>query len=423
MKQLDKGCFVFDAPQIKYTITIVLFCSMIHFVKNSVLPAGFLIANIIGAGMFALPFVFQQSGLMPGVLYLGFFGILAALIHLIYADIILRTRETRQQFPGYIRQYLGKNAGMFAGLLVFTTLLFTLTAYLVLSASFLHILIPTLSPIIAMLFFWVLATVTIFITIKRTAVFDTVTAGITLAVIGVLFIYWGLVFPFDSDAFPVLTAKNVLVPFGPVLFSFIGFSAIPALVAYVRKESVPFSNMKKAIVVGSLTPALFYFLYVVAVWGMSPTVSPDSVSGLIGNAPFFILLALSILGFISLWDSYSGVGRDINKLLEYEWHITPPIALAITAGAPPALYMFGFQDFIALISAVGGILFSIWGILIIFAWKKAIKVSIPSVKFSEIYIPDRVYSIINDIPTFVIDLLVLVFVGGIIYELASLLTR
>lgn len=396
---------------------------MIHFIRNSMFPIGFMVANIIGAGMFALPFVFYQSGLALGVLYLGFFGIIAALIHLLYADIVLRTRETRHQFPGYIRQYLGKNTGIFAGLLAFMTLLLTLTAYLVLSASFLRIIFPALSPLLATLFFWVLATITIFITIKRTAVFDTVTTAVTLAAIGGIFAYWGLTVPFDPDAFPILSPKNALVPFGPVLFSFLGFSAIPALVAYVRKESVPFIHMKKALVAGSLLPALFYFFYVVAVWGMSPTVSPDSVSGLIGTAPFFLLILISVLGVVSLWDSYSAIGRDIDKLLIYEWHTSPETALAITASTPLALYLLGMQDFIALVSAVGGILFGIWGILIVFAWKKAAKVSIPSVKFSEIYVPDRIYSIVNDIPMFVIDLLLFVFAGGIIYEVIRLLTE
>lgn len=393
---------------------------MIHFLKNSVFPAGFLIASIIGAGMFALPFVFQQSGLAFAVLYLGFFGIVAALIHLIYADIVLRTRETRHQFPGYIRQYLGSTLGRFSSLLVFITLLFTLTAYLILSVSFLHIIIPTLSPVLALLLFWLVATLVIFINIKHTAAFDAVTTAITLIAIGAIFYYWGSNYPFDPAAFPILNPKAAFVPFGPVLFSFLGFSAIPALVAYVRKESVPFASMKKAIVIGSLIPAFFYFLFVVSIWGMSSIVSPDSVSGLFANTPYIILFSLSILGFVSLWDSYSAVGRDINKLLEYEWNASPGIALAVTAGAPLVLYFLGFQDFITIISAVGGILFSVWGILIIFAWKKAIKVSISSVKFSEIYIPDRVYSVIQDIPAFVIDILLVVFAGGILYEVFHL---
>lgn len=395
---------------------------MNHFFKYSILPASFMIASIIGAGMFALPFVFQKSGLVPAILYLGFFGIIAALIHLIYADIVLRTRETRHQFPGYIRQYLGGTVGVFSGALAFVTLLFTLTAYLVLSVSFLQIIAPSLSPLIALFLFWLLSTLVIFVNVKNTALFDTVTTTITLAAIGIIFYYWGTTVPFDATTFPLFNAQHALLPFGPVLFSFLGFSAIPPLVAYVRKESVPFTTMKKAIVVGSVIPALFYFLFVVSVWGMSVAVSPDSVSGLAALAPFSLLLVLSILGFVSLWDSYSAIGRDMNKLLEYEWHLSPGTSLTIVAGAPLILYAIGFRNFIDIISAVGGILFGIWGILIILAWKKAIKVSIPSVKFSEIYVPDRVYSVINDIPAFVIDILLVVFVGGIVYESVHLIT-
>lgn len=389
---------------------------MNHFIKHFIFPVSFLISSIIGAGMFALPFVFQKSGLAPAILYLGFFGIIAALIHLLYADIVLRTRETRHQFPGYIKQYLGATAGSFSSVLVFVTLLFTMTAYLILSSSFLRIIVPTFSPLIALFLFWLVATLVIFTTVKKTALFDSITTAITLVAIGAIFVYWGSYVPLDADAFPILDATKSLLPFGPVLFSFLGFSAIPPLVAYVRKESVPFTSMKKAIVVGSLIPAFFYFLFVVSIWGMSSAVSPDSVSGLFDNTPYFILFTLSILGFVSLWDSYSAVGRDINKLLEFEWHVSPGISLAIVASTPLALYFLGFQDFIAIISAVGGILYGIWGILIVLAWKKAITVSIPSVKFSEIYVPDRVYSVIQDIPPFVIDILLVVFVGGILYE-------
>ncbi|AKM78056.1 MAG: hypothetical protein UX49_C0018G0024 [Candidatus Wolfebacteria bacterium GW2011_GWC2_46_275] len=395
---------------------------MINFLKHSVFPAGFLIASIIGAGMFALPFVFQQAGLVIAVLYLGFFGIVAALIHLIYADIVLRTRETRHQFPGYIRQYLGNTLGRFSSILVTITLLFTLTAYLILSIGFSHILAPSLSSLVALLFFWALSTAVIFINIKHTALFDAMTTTITLIAIGAIFLYWGSSVPFNTAAFPLFNFNAGLIPFGPVLFSFLGFSAIPPLIAYVRKEAVPFNRMKKAVVVGSLIPAFFYLLFVLAVWGMSRMVSPDSVSGLVDVAPFPILLVISILGIVSLWDSYAAIGRDLHRLFEYEWSIPSSASFLLVAGAPLILYVLGFQDFIAIISAVGGILFSIWGILIILAWKKAIQVSVPSVKFSNIYIPDRVYSIINDIPPFIIDTLLVIFAGGIAYSSIELIS-
>ena len=64
--------------------------------KNFILPAGLLAETIIGAGMFALPYVFQKSGIGLGLFYLFFFGLVSILIHLMYADIILRTSENHR---------------------------------------------------------------------------------------------------------------------------------------------------------------------------------------------------------------------------------------------------------------------------------------------------------------------------------------
>lgn len=395
---------------------------MIHFLKHSIFPVGFLVSSIIGAGMFALPFIFQQAGLALAALYLFCFGLIATLVHLIYADVVLRTRETRHQFPGYVRQYLGSTAGTFSNILVYLALLFTLTAYLILSVSFLSIIAPTISPLLAVLLFWTLSTVVIFTNIRNTALLDAITTSITLVAIGAIFVYWGSSIPFNAAAFPLFNASASLLPFGPVLFSLLSFSAIPPLVAYIRKESIPVACLKKVIAIGSLTPAFFYFLFVLSVWGISMSVSPDSVSGLINSAPVSLLLILSILGLVSLWDSYATVGRDMSKLLEYEWRLSPGVTLSLVATAPLVLYMLGFQNFITVVSAVGGILFSTLGILIILTWKKAAKVRIPSVKFSEIYVPDHVYSVINGIPIYIIDLLLLVFAGGIIYSVLQLVS-
>ena len=389
---------------------------MTHFFRQSILPTWFLIATIIGAGMFALPFVFSQSGLLLGVVYLLFFSGIAALVHLLYADIIVRTKETHRQFPGYIRTYLGAHAGRFADITTFAALVLTLTAYIVLAASFVRILVPALAPLPASILFWTLASITIFISVRRTAFFNATTGGITLLAIGALFIYWNATLPLYPIHLPIFLGDQPLVPFGPVLFSFIGFSAIPALVAYSRTERVPLSRLRHAIIAGSTVPAFFYFLFAITVLALSPTVSPDAVSGLIATLPRAILLILGMLGFVSLWDSYSAIGRDLNKLLEYEWHISPALADIITISIPFLLYMFGLRDFIALIGAIGGILFGAWGILIVLAWRKAIRVHMPSVKFTRIPLPRHASSLIYHLPFPITVLLILLFAGGILYE-------
>jgi hypothetical protein len=168
-----------------------------------------------------------------------------------------------------------------------------------------------------------------------------------------------------------------------------------------------------------LVPAFFYFLFVIAIWGLSPFVSTDSVSGLIVNIPAAIMITFGILGFVSLWDSYAAVGRDIGKLLHGEFNFSTGIAFIVVAFTPLALFFLGFQNFIAIIDIIGGTLFSIWGILIILAWKKAVAVRIPSVKFSAIEIPDHPETITDTIPSYIPNILLAIFTGGILYELVS----
>lgn len=393
---------------------------MINFLKNSLLPSSILIASVMGAGMFSLPFVFHTVGLLATIIYLILFGMLAVAIHLIYADVVMRAHEKHLHFPGYIKLYLGDRIGMFATFVVLITLLFTLTAFLILSTSFLHILIPTLQPLSLLFLFWALGTLFAFITIEGTGLFDAVTTTLTLAAIAAIFIYWGTSIAFDRSLLPTFNASQSLLPFGPALFSFLGFSAIPALIAYARKQSIPMHNTQKAIILGSLIPAFFYLLFVVAIWGLSPFVSIDSVSGLIANIPASIMIIFGILGFVSLWDSYASVGRDASKLIHSELNLPTVITFFVVALAPLALFFLGFQNFITIIDVIGGILFSIWGILIILAWKKAVAVRIPSVKFSAIEIPDHPETITDTIPPFVPNILLVIFFGGIVYEVVSL---
>ena len=72
-----------------------------------VFPTSLLATTIIGAGMFALPYLFNKAGIATGLFYLFIFGAVFALIHLMYADIIVRTSENRR-FSGYAKIYLGR---------------------------------------------------------------------------------------------------------------------------------------------------------------------------------------------------------------------------------------------------------------------------------------------------------------------------
>lgn len=386
---------------------------MTNLYSRYIIPANILIASIIGAGMFSLPSVFHAVGLLATIVYLVVFAFLASYIHLIYADVIHRAHAKHHHFPSYIKLYLGKRAGIFATWVMLVTLLLTLTAFLILSTSFFHILIPTLPPLSLLLLFWAIGTAFAFITIKGTALFDTITATVTLAAIAGIFFYWGHSTSIAPSLFPSLDASSLLAPFGPILFSFLGFSAVPAVMSYTRAETISRADARKAIIIGSFVPAFFYFLFVIAIWGLSPFVSIDSISGLSKNVPSGVILMIGLLGFVSLWDSYASVSRDISKVIQSEFSLSQATAFLIVAATPLALFFLGFQNFITVIGIVGGVLFGIWGILIVLAWLKAVATHTSSVKFSTIHIPTHTTAIPSAVPY----ILLAVFGGGILYEL------
>ena len=66
-----------------------------------------LIGTIVGAGMFGIPYVVAQSGFLIGVIFLLLLTGVSLLIHLIYGEIVCRTKK-KHRLVGYAEHYLGK---------------------------------------------------------------------------------------------------------------------------------------------------------------------------------------------------------------------------------------------------------------------------------------------------------------------------
>ena len=371
--------------------------------KKFILPASMLAETIIGAGMFALPYVFNVSGIGLGLIYLLFLGGVLILIHLMYADIILRTPENHR-LMGYAKFYFGKSG--FWSSLIITVIggLLVLTAYLVLSISFIDFLFPAFPDIYKMLIFWMLASLPVFLGINKLAASELFIIIGTISIILTLFILSFSGFPKLISVYPFFNADYLFFPFGIILFSMFGRSAIPAVLGYFRSNGESPASAKWPIVLGTIAPIILYIFFVFAILGLSDVVSEDSVLGLVGQVPFFILILLALLAIIELWSTYIVIARDIKKSLEHDLNFTPIISGTIIVGLPLIIYFLGFQSFIKLVDYVGSIFISLEGILIILIWRKISKV-------------ESEHKIFNRINPLVIYLLLLVFAGGILYKL------
>ncbi|OGY63032.1 MAG: hypothetical protein A2745_00855 [Candidatus Harrisonbacteria bacterium RIFCSPHIGHO2_01_FULL_44_13] len=346
---------------------------MNNLYRSLILPASILAGTIIGAGIFSLPFVFQTAGLSLGFIYLALASVVYIFLHLMYADVIIRTSESHR-FVGYAKIYLGSRAFWLSILMTVVEMIFVMTIYLTLSQSFSNLVTTFGSNLEKLLIFWFLGSAAVFMSLRRIALLEFLIVGGILLIISLIFVLGlnnFLNLP-AADFFP--NFSMIFLPLAPLLFSLSGRVAIPALVDYLKDKPDAVRLVKKSVIVGTLAPAVLYGLFVVGVLGLSSNVSEDAVSGLIGQAPGWILLAVGILGLLSLWSSYIVVGLDINKSLVYDFKLPVWLRFLLVVMAPLLLYLSGFQSFIGLVSFVGGVFLSLEGIFIICMWLKANKV-------------------------------------------------
>lgn len=344
-----------------------------RFYRDFLLPTGLLAGTIIGAGVFALPFVFVRGGLAAGFGYLLLAAGVYAIVHLLYADVIVSTPD-EHRFVGYLARYLGTWSTPLAIAVSIVEMVFVMTIYLILSASFIHLIVPAAPPLVAIAVFWAAASFPIFAGLRKISIFEFLVSLGMLSIMSAIFAIG--VGGFSRADVSLFTGElaDILLPFGPLLFALSGRVAIPSTVAYFKLPGVGHrtSHIPPVIIAGTVVPAALYALFVVGVIGLSPLVAPDALSGLSGLHPA-ILTAVGILGLLALWSSYFVVGIDVRAILHFDLKWRPLATAALVLAAPLTLYLLGFQSFIGLVSLVGGIFLGLEGLLIIALWLAARK--------------------------------------------------
>ncbi len=334
------------------------------------IPAGLLSSLVIGAGFFSLPYIVSVSGILPSLVYLVGLTYLVLRVHLMYAEVI-RATPGEHRFVGFAGIYLGRSGFALATLSAAAGLVLGLTIYLVLSAGFVRLIVPSWSSSEALLFFWLVGTLPLFASLRRLATLEfLVTAGIVLIV--ALLAAARLLTPLSGVVPPLFSSDLALLilPFGPILFSLSGRAAISSLVAYERRDRADERSIRSAITFGSLVPAFVYAVFVFAVLGLSGGgVSKEAISGLLGLSPAFSTL-LGLLGLFSLWTSYAVLGLELESILALDFKLNRLAATSLIALAPLLLYAAGFSDFILLVSLAGGIFLALENTLVVHMWER-----------------------------------------------------
>lgn len=341
--------------------------------KYPLLAVSVLTGTIVGAGIFALPYVFRTLGLGLSIAYLIFFALVYFCVHLMYAELVKKHRGTHEFFF-LANQYLPRPLVSVASFLILAELVFVLVAYLAISSSFLKLFLP-FNDVKLTAIFWLAGSIFIFAPLKWLSRIELLgVLGIGAIIFLVFFAGgWGgqtISFqPIGRFGVPLL-----FLPFGPILFALSGRPAISRVIDLYKESEKKgrLFSLKKAVFWGTMIPAVIYLFFVIAVLRLTPEATADTISGLRFIVPH-LLSVLGVLGFFAIWTSYFMIGINIREIIQEDIKWPAGVGVFLAVFLPFLLYLFGLDSFLRVVSFTGGVLLSLEAIFIIVMWRKAFR--------------------------------------------------
>lgn len=357
------------------------------------IAAGTLAGTIIGAGVFALPYVVAKVGAVSGLFYLCGAALVYYVVHRMYAAVVVKSGGAHD-FAGLARAYLPRVPAFLASLTVVGELSFTLVVYLALVPAFLALVVP-LPPLSHALLFWAIGSLFIFARLAWQGLAELIGTLLVAVIIGIVLVA-GDGMPFTIPAFLPLDTATAFLPLGALLFAFMGRSAIIPLVREWREKRDSFS-LARAIAVGTFLPVPLYAIFVFAMLRLSPSVTPEALNS-IGFLPPTVLVSLGVMGFVTLWTSYFMIGANLKDVLHLDLKVPSWFAAVFVLAFPLAAYLLRFDAFFGVLTFTGSVFLGLDGIFTVWMWWRAF----PAHRFRVLVVP-----------------LALVFMAAVGYELLT----
>jgi tyrosine-specific transport protein len=361
-----------------------------------------LVGTTIGAGIFGLPYVVAKIGFIPGTIYLVVLGLLTFLLNLAYGEVILRTSGDHQ-LTGYASIYLGKGGRVIAFLALLLTVYGALLAYFIKIGEFLNFVFGFGSPVYWSLAFLGLAGLALFFGLRTVGPLEGFLVALLLGLL--IFLSFLGFSKIKLTNFSDFDPNFLFLPYGVMLFALSGSSVVPEMEEILRQEH---GKLKKAIIVGTVVPLAFYFLFVTLVVGVCGRLtSDDAVLGLAFFLPIWIVDLGALLGILTMGTSFLTLGYVLREVYFRDFGTSKILSWVLVCLGSPLFYLFGAKNFIEIIGATGALMGGLTGILIVLMFLKAKKIG------------ERRPAYVLSLPRFLFSLLVFVFILGIVWQLGK----
>lgn len=357
---------------------------------------------IIGAGIFALPYSVNVSGVAWSLvnLSLAFFAVLS--IHLAYGEIVTNT-QTLHRFPGYVKIYLGKFVGSLGKISTILGFNAVILVYAILGGIFLSNIFGGL-PIWWSLVFLVAGSIILFLShAKEVGLLNLI---LTTPLVGAILYIAFLSFKSGSLSNISFLGHDPFFSFGVFVFALSGMSAIAdSREIFWGKENIEAAKgLRSSTILGTVLPLILYIVFVIGVLMASGNITTEnSLSGLSGILGNKILILGAFMGLLATFTSYLAISYDLKKVYELDLAEGKKLSWVLAGILPILLFLIIPKDFIKLTSIVGGLIVAFDGILIIFILRKMRRTKQSLIQFL-------------NFGKFHQSLLFLIFILSIIYE-------
>jgi len=339
---------------------------LIVFLKS----AGLMVSTTLGAGMFALPYIVQRSGWGTALIYLALMAALISYVHHTYLNVLHKENE-KLRLLGLVRAYWGE-AGFFGAFLVIAIgLVLTLAAYLVLGVEFASFIWPQISPRNALVLFW-MAGIAPFVLQTRKLVGAELVAAV--AMIGIIAVVVATADNVDSIRLNFSLADDAkawFLPFGAILFSLAGWTAIEPIYEITQDKKM-MSPMRWGMVIGTFFSAAVYIFFIWGILAGGKHIGVEVMDIVLGW-PTWKAQTLGVLGISLLLTSFWPIALEVKNSLEKDlfWpHWRSSFFVLIL---PLALVLAGLNSFLELVEFVGGVFAAAQYVLILLVAAKIFK--------------------------------------------------